>query len=155
MTWSYSNALTTPKDQIRLLIGDTDTSDQQLQDEEIAFFYAENTDIYTSAAACVTQLLAAYARKATSKSVGDLSLSYASRISDLKTLQADLLARASRKAPAMPYAGGIRYSDEATDNGDDDVVKTRFDIGMHDNPGTSTVRRSGNTSDTEFTRVTP
>lgn len=48
MTWTYNLATlsTTPKDQIRYMVGDTDTTDQLIQDEEILFnlvLYPRNT----------------------------------------------------------------------------------------------------------------
>ena len=37
MAWTYSTALTADKDKVRFLIQDTDTDDQLLADEEIAY----------------------------------------------------------------------------------------------------------------------
>jgi hypothetical protein len=44
-------AITTDRDAVRLLIGDTDTDDELFQDDEIAFFLAERADdVYLAAA---------------------------------------------------------------------------------------------------------
>lgn len=68
MTWSYSGDPTTsPTDEIRFLLQDTNTSDQLLQNEEIQFF-SDKMDLVTGSrtmtAAYLADILAArYARE--------------------------------------------------------------------------------------------
>jgi hypothetical protein len=68
MTWTYSSAPGTSgsgplRDGVRLLIGDTDTNDQQIQDEEIAFALSQGgSDLHKSAAIACRMIAARYAR---------------------------------------------------------------------------------------------
>ena len=52
MTWSFSEASlsTSEKDQVRLLIGDTDTSDQLISDEAITFYLSQRSNVNLAAA---------------------------------------------------------------------------------------------------------
>jgi len=50
MTWTYGGApgtttSATRRDAVRLLVGDTDTTDQQITDEEIAFGLSQASEI--------------------------------------------------------------------------------------------------------------
>ena len=49
--WSYDPEMPTTKDQVRLLIGDTDGDSPQLENEEIAWFLAQEVNVYLAAAA--------------------------------------------------------------------------------------------------------
>ena len=77
MTWSYSgDPSDSALDEIRFLIGDTDTNDQLLSNEEITYLYTAYGDAYAAAVACVVSLISKASRSAEeSKTVGDLSLS--------------------------------------------------------------------------------
>lgn len=51
------------KNIIRLLIGDTDSSDPQVQDEEIAFYLEDNSDkVYSAAAGACFAIYSKYTR---------------------------------------------------------------------------------------------
>jgi hypothetical protein len=63
MTWSYDTALTADKDKIRALIGDTDTNDQIISDEEIAFFLTQSGNIYGAAARTCRAIAAKFSRR--------------------------------------------------------------------------------------------
>jgi len=83
MAWTYNAAdlnTTTPSGRlntVRLLVGDTDTTDQQVQNEEITFSLAENNDnTYLSAAWIARAISSKYARLVTTKLDGALSADY-------------------------------------------------------------------------------
>ena len=60
MPWTYdpTQLHDSPKDQIRLLIGDTLDSDPLLQDEEIQFYLEQNpNDVSRAALACVNVII--------------------------------------------------------------------------------------------------
>jgi len=83
MAWSYSAAdlsNTTSSGRlntVRLLVGDTDTTDQQVQNEEINFSLAENNDnTYLSASWIARVISSKYARLVTTKLDGALSSNY-------------------------------------------------------------------------------
>lgn len=135
MTWSYNPILSTDRDQVRFLIGDTDTNDQLLQNEEIDFVLTEFTDVYQAALMALDVGIAALSRQATSKSVGPLSVSYASRIADMEKARKRIEVLAAKKGAApTPYAGGISLADKETDEDDTDIER-QFRVGMFDVPG--------------------
>src|SRR5574337_555475 len=79
MTFTYASTdLSTTLAVFRLLIGDTDSSDAQFTDEEIAVFTSRYAGVYFSAAAAAEALAGKYARQA-SKTVGPLSIQYGER----------------------------------------------------------------------------
>lgn len=132
MSWSYSgNPSSSNLDKVRFLIGDTDTTDQQLSDEEITSMLADNSDNpYAAAIACAEGLVSKFSRKV-QKSVGDLSISYGETANNYRTLLGDLRRKASIQL-CTPYAGGISISDKETDEEDSDLVKPAFTRDMHD-----------------------
>lgn len=142
MAWSYDSTLTTAKDQVRFLIRDTDTAKQQVQDEEILWLIKSEANIYMAAYAAGQMVVARTAAGAgvSSKSVGDLSISYGG-LSDsgYQIHLKRLLARGS--AHQVPSVGGISIADKDLIEADTDVPSSDFQRGMHDNPGTA-VRRS-------------
>jgi hypothetical protein len=50
MTWTYASNFSLSRDKVRWLVGDTDTNDQLVTDEEIAFALTEDSNVYTVAA---------------------------------------------------------------------------------------------------------
>ena len=58
MSWSYDTSLPTNKDKVRVSIGDTDSSDQQLSDEEINALLTVHGSVRSTAIA-VARMLAA------------------------------------------------------------------------------------------------
>lgn len=106
MAWTYSgDPSTSTKDSVRFLIGDTDSADQVVTDEEIDWALTVVDDsIYQAAHDLCVSLAAKFARLATSKSVGDLSLSYADRSSAFYSLADRILDLASRRDVPTPWA---------------------------------------------------
>lgn len=137
MTWTYSTTDLTATSssgslaKIRLLVGDTDTSDQQLQDEEIYFAVSAEGGDYAAAALCAELLAAEYARKA-DKTVGSLSIQWSQRFDHYTALAAKL--RRNSSVIALPYAGGVSISDKTTRETDTDRVAPAFYRGLLDNP---------------------
>ena len=131
--WTYSgDPAASARDLVRHLVGDTDTTDQQVTDEEIAWAVGAYATTYLAASATARAIAARYARKA-DKSVGDLSLSYSQLQRHYAELAADLDAKGNVSA-GMPYAGGIGIADRDAQEADDDRVQPAFKIGVHDNP---------------------
>lgn len=137
MTWTYSgNPSASTRDEVRFLVGDTDTADQLAQDEEIAYAVAQEANARAAAARVARAIAAKFARKA-DKSVGDLRISYKQQYDNYIAL-ADELTRDAAIYGAMPYAGGISESDKDSVEDDSDRVNPSFKRGMHDNPGVPT-----------------
>jgi hypothetical protein len=134
MTWSYnpSDLSSSQKDQIRMLIGDTNASTPQLQDEEIAYLATLRPNIYGAASDCCRALAAKYSSMST-ESAGDSKITY-SDISKAYARQAIAFASTAAAGGAgLPYAGGISQNDKQTQESDTDRVSPQFQIGMEDN----------------------
>lgn len=132
MTWTYDTALTADRDKIRLMIGDTDTNDQQFSDEELTYFRTEAGNNRGAALMAVEGLIAKYSRQV-DKRVGDLSLSASQRVAQYKALRQTILDR--EIATAQPFAGGISISSKQTYEDDTDLVRPSFYRTLQENPG--------------------
>lgn len=134
MTWTYelSTIATTPKDMIRLQIGDTDSTNPLLQDEEISFYLTTRANIYGAAAECCRSLAAKFSSQVTAAAGGqktaysDIAKAYAARAVSFDV-------KAAMAGSAMPYAGGISVSDKQNNQQDTDRTSPQFSIGMDDN----------------------
>tara|TARA_R100001143_G_scaffold57840_1_gene55326 strand:- start:298 stop:693 length:396 start_codon:yes stop_codon:yes gene_type:complete len=130
MTWTYNPAsIGTDLAKVRLLIGDTDTNDQQMTDEEIQFFIDGEETIYMAAYRCALSLVAKFARMV-DKEMGDLKLLAAQRHRHYLQLAETLK---QKNVPGLPSAGGIYQSEKDTLNDNTDMVKPFFKRGMMEN----------------------
>lgn len=126
MSWSYDPTILDDttigrRNQVRLLIGDVDTTDEQLQDEEIDHFLSLVGDnVYTAAIIAAKSLMALYSRLV-NKSVGSISIDYAERRDNYAQLIDELRALRREVSPA---AAPVFFG------GDED--RRIFGIGMHD-----------------------
>lgn len=140
MTWTYSGDPSASElDELRFLLGDTDTTDQQLSDEEINYLLREHGDSVVAAglAAC-RRLIAQYSRCVDQKT-GDIDLKYSQRIAHYK----DVMSMIREGLRPTPYAGGISISDIETVQDDDDRQGPIFALGMLDNPAEEPDRTGG------------
>ena len=151
MTWSYSTSwaasasLTATGMKVRFLIGDTDTNDQLISDEEITAVmgaFSSGTAVNYLAAACADFVAAKFARKADVTNL-ETSVSASQRHSQFLAL-----AKHLRSLPAGQVLGGdgssfvlagitVGGSSRAAldDREEDtDVVQPRFRRGQWDNP---------------------
>ena len=118
MAWSYdatdldtttaSGRLNT----VRLLVGDTETLDQQAQNEEVTFALAENGDSVYYAAAWVARVISSkYSRRVTTQLDGALSANYSDLAKQYKKLADDLEYQGKTSGAAVGIlAGGITKS---------------------------------------------
>jgi hypothetical protein len=136
VTFNYSLAFGNDKDRIRLRIGDTDATvatNQRLEDEEIAELLLEYGSLTAALPVCAESLAAKFAKLATDRTVGTLTIRYAKgRYETLMDLAATLRARAA--ASTIPYAGGISQSDKDNVETNTDRAQPSFVRGMFDNP---------------------
>lgn len=107
MTWTYSNnPAGSDRDKVRFLIGDTDTTNQLVTDEEINWMLSEaNNAPYMAAANLCASLATKFAAKSDySRSVGDLSIStqYGAAADRYAKLGATLSAQAAAANPPLP-----------------------------------------------------
>lgn len=142
MAWSYdeSNLSTTTVNGrlnvVRLLLGDTDENDQQVQDEEALFSLAQtNNNTYYAAAWCARTVASKYSRLVTTKLDGALE----SRYSDLAAQYiklADALENQGKKAGAVVgvAAGGISKTDVNNVRSNTDRIGSAFRRDRFKNP---------------------
>jgi hypothetical protein len=135
MTWTYASSapdFSTTLAQIRFLVGDTDTTDQQVSDEEIAYCQTRSGSNTNLAAAYACDAIAAkYARLVTT-SVGDLSVTYSDLQKHYQSLSAQL--KGFGAAGAICLGGGISQARVTEVNDDTDRVEPAFFVGMLDSP---------------------
>jgi len=118
MTWSYNTSLATDKDKVRFYIGDTDQTDQLLQDEEISFLLTEMSNVLLAAAHAAKAVAAKFSRQA-DKAAGDLRVSLSQKAQAYMSLAADLEKRATT---ALTYPTWQEPEEDA-----------RFELGMMEN----------------------
>lgn len=135
MTFTYSgDPSSSPRNEVRFLLADTDSTDPLLSDEEIDYALAKaEGDVYQTAHDCAYAISAKFVRRAdTSKSVGDLSLSvsYGNRAEEFRKLGDSILELAVRRDPPRVVVSaeslkktGSRISQPTTD----------FSMGQFDN----------------------
>ena len=135
MSWTYSgNPADSDKDAVRFLVQDTDTTDQLVQDEEIAWALTQGGGVYTAAALVAGTIAAKFARMADKETVGKVSVSYTKRAEQYFLLEDELKQKAATQNVPLPYAGGISVSDVETVEDNTDRVEPSFHIGETDNP---------------------
>lgn len=134
--WTYSGDPTaSPKDEVRFLIGDTNSKDQELQDAEINYCITtvygslENAPPqgnYLPAAYAADNLAAQYSRLA-DKTVGDLSITYSGRFTQFQAIAARLHARATNSLIPM-YAGGQSHAEKRATYANRDLISPAIKI---------------------------
>ena len=118
MAWSYdptdldtttaSGRLNT----VRLLVGDTETLDQQVQDEEITFGLSENgNNVYYAGAWIARAISSKYSRKVNTSLDGALKADYSDLAKQYKALADDLEYQGKTSGAVIGVlAGGITKS---------------------------------------------
>ena len=141
MTWTYTgdpgvagSAAATAQnnlDAVRLCIGDTDTTDQLMQDAEINWFMLSQcggtvgaVNIYRAAAYCCWKIANDFSRRA-DKVIGPAQLKSSQKSAQYKA-RGDEWFFQSRLWTGAPYAGGISISDKEAVESDTDRVEPKF-----------------------------
>jgi glycerate-2-kinase len=97
---------------VRLLVGDTNTNDQQSQDEEIIFGLAENSNnIYLAASWVARTISSKYSRQVTTQLDGALSANYSDLAKQYQSLADQLEYQGKTNGASVGIlAGGITKS---------------------------------------------
>lgn len=135
MTWSYSgDPSTTDKDAVRFTIGDTDTNDQQIQDEEIDYLLVTFLTVVSASIAAAEALCAKFSRLV-DEVTGDLSRKCSKKAEAYKALAKQLKDRADDLTFNNPiaFAGGVSCADIENREQDTDRFPDIFQIGDFDN----------------------
>lgn len=142
MAWSYdptdldtttaSGRLNT----VRLLVGDTDTVDQQSQNEEIMFSLGQNgNNVYYAAAWVARAISSKYSRQVTTKLDGALSANYSDLAKQYKTLAEDLEYQGKTSGAVIGIlAGGITKSGVEAVRADTNRIEGSFRRDRFKNP---------------------
>lgn len=142
MAWSYdaSDLNTTTAsgrlNSVRFLVGDTDTSDQLVQNEEVNFGLSQTgNDIYKAAAWVCRGIVAKFSRLVDTQLDGALSAKYSDKVKQYQTLAAQIEnqgKKVSGKSLGV-YAGGVSVADMGVSNEDPDRVIPVFGVHNFDN----------------------
>jgi hypothetical protein len=132
--WTYySTQLATNKtSQVRLLIRDTTSTNQLMQDEEINFFLTLRSSVWGAAAECCFALATQWSQSV-DQGVGTAKNSFSQAAKAYKALGAVFNARAAAMGSGMPYAGGLSIADMLNQLSNDDRPGPQFSIGFSDN----------------------
>lgn len=142
MTWTYGGApgttsAATRRDAVRLLVGDTDTTDQQTSDEEIAFALSQGSDDVYIAGAVICRALSGKFARLVDTSVESVSSSYSQRATQYAELAVRLTKDSKRLGSGglgVPDAGGMSIADMISVESDPDRVPGAFRIDQFNNP---------------------
>lgn len=134
MTFSYNLPIlaTSPKDVIRMMIGDTDPTNPLLQDEEIAYILSKRPNPYGAAAECCRSLAVRFASQVTT-AAGDTKIAYSDITKAFAARAQAFESQAANSGAGLPYAGGISQSDKDSQVENTDRVQPQFVLGADDN----------------------
>lgn len=138
MTWTYSgNPSTSDVDAIRFVIGDTDTNDQLISNEEIQYMI----DTYGAsrhAASESCRAIAAKFARLMDRSIGGLSADFSAKYRQYLEL-ADKLEASEELVPVGPFISGFSRSEKEVVDSDTDREPIFGRKGGMDNPRANAV----------------
>src|SRR6202035_2982127 len=113
-TWTYDPAdlTTSEKDQIRTEIGDTDSNNWLLSDEEINWAISQERNFWAAAARCAEMAASYILRKADPKLGRSMQVIY-SKAAEQYWMRARML-RCKAMGSVAPYVGGMTVTDKET-----------------------------------------
>lgn len=131
MTFTYDagGSFTTTLSQIRLEIGDTNSNDPFLTDEEIAYVTGAEGDFWSQCAKCCELIAAKVARDVDHRWGSSYEAS-----SKIASNYLDMAKKFARKSSASyPWSQSIDVDSKLDNEEDTDIVQPLFKRGMHDN----------------------
>jgi hypothetical protein len=133
LTFTYSSSsISTNLAKVRLRLGDTNSDDPLLTDEEINYFLdVAEDDIPTAALKSCRAIVAKFARTV-NDSAGGINSSKTSKFQQYRDLLAELEEEVRASGTATPHVGGISIEREDEADSDTDFRPQAFAIGMHD-----------------------
>ncbi len=133
MAWTYTgDPSSSPKDEVRFLVGDTDDGDKLLRDEEITYALAKTGGVITASIRCCEMIMAKFSRLA-DESVGPLRIDYSQKSKGYRAMISQLRERLFVDG-VTPYAGGISKTDKKFNDQQLDRVKPAFTKNEMHNP---------------------
>lgn len=152
MAWSYdetdlnTTTLSGRLNTVRLLLGDTDTNDQQVKNEEITFALDQsNNNVYFAAAWCARTIASQYARKVNTQIDGALSADYSDLSNQYSKLAENLEYQGKKVSATLGVkAGGLTKSGVEAVRGNTNRIEPSFRRDRFRNPP------DYNTDDTDY-----
>ena len=132
MSFTYDPTLATDRDKVRLFIGDTDSTQPLLQDQEIVSLLAMFGSVTIAAATACKNIAAKFARYA-DRNTGDISVKYSQIAETYRKLAVEIRESFSALSAPMPYVGGISRVNKLARELDTDRVHPAFTVDMDDN----------------------
>lgn len=133
MSWTYNIESGLVRDQVRLLIGDTLSTDPQFSDEELDWLATSNgSGLYRTAGAACRVLATRYSRYA-DKWVGDLKILASQKARNYLVMAASFDKQSGAQSWAVPTAGGIYVDEKEAAAEDTTLVQPEFTRGMMTN----------------------
>ncbi len=133
MTKTYNSSLGKDKDKVRFLIGDSDTGDLILQDEEIEWLLDTEHNIYMAAGEAADKAASKLRRLGIQDlKVGETRIRY-DRSLEIREKVSRLRDRG--RAHQLVDAGGVFLSDRTDMEGDSSLIQPGIKRGMTDYPG--------------------
>lgn len=133
---AFTYVVSTNRGKVRLLIGDTDSNNVLLQDDEIDFFLSESNDnVYLAASYAARSISGKFSREADT-TVESVSKSYSQRSRQYSQLAAQLEAQSKRVRGSIPTPAISGISKDAinTQREDEDRVQGKFYMDKFSNP---------------------
>lgn len=134
MPFTYDDAdlANSPKDQVRLLIGDTNKNDPILMDGEIRWVLSRYNNASMNAAIRCCEIIISKFSRQVDETVGQVKISFSQRAKAYKDTLADLRQRLATE-DCSSYAGGISRTDKWTNEQNTDRVRPDFTKHMMEN----------------------
>lgn len=137
MTWTYSgDPSASDKDNVRFMIGDTDTTEQLVTDEEITATVTQFGTAYRTALALCDRLIAKFSRLVDSKFEGEGEFKFSQLVTNIKAIKEGLILQGdpSSGGGPIPYAGGLSIADKDAQEDDTSRVTPMAYRDLHANP---------------------
>ena len=135
MAWNYNRNLTTPKDQVRYRIGDTDNNKQLVPDETLEALLGQyNNNVVRVSIIAIRGILADLTRD-TNRSVMGISGSIDQVTVHYRELLRDLIAEMNTETGVYPGAITIARHDVLDGQNNTTAVAPDFQQGMFDAQG--------------------
>ena len=126
-SFSYSgNPNNSPLDRVRFTLGDTQAATPHFTDGEILALLDDAGEDPLSAALLACDALVARYAGACDESVGSVSMAYSQKAAGYRALADTLRSRLARRA--LPYAGGISWTDKRRQQMDRDRIQPQFSV---------------------------
>lgn len=130
MSWTYDTALTASKDKVRFLVGDTDTNDQLLQNEEITYILIGKSNVYRAAAEACRAIALKLGRELSLEAPA-MSWSADDQYQHYISLADKYDKQAVASGAVGVFGGGISVADRDTRDEDTDRVQPTFVTSTH------------------------